>query len=146
MWPGVKEGWGITLDNDNRILYVSDGSDKITTIDAETLEQTGQFTVKRDGKNQDKINELQFVDGFIWANIFYLNGMFKIDPKSGKVVDEIDFEILHDAEMKMVKELGQSVGYDHGNNVCNGIAYHPAEDAFYVTGKRWNLLFKIQLN
>ena len=58
MWPGVKEGWGITLDNDNRILYVSDGSDKITTIDAETLEQTGQFTVKRDGKNQDKINEL----------------------------------------------------------------------------------------
>ena len=69
--------------------------------------------------------------------------MFKIDPKSGKVVDEIDFEILHDAEMKMVKELGQSAGYDHGNNVCNGIAYHPAEDAFYVTGKRWNLLFKI---
>lgn len=86
MWAGVKEGWGITLDPSKRIMYVSDGSSTITRIDADTLTQMSQFTVKNsNGRSQSMINELEFVDGYIWANIFYLNGMVRIDPNSGYV-------------------------------------------------------------
>ena len=91
------------------------------------------------------INELEFVDGYIWANVFYYNGMVKIDPDSGYIVEKVHFSPLHAAEMSLVKELGQLRGYDYNNNVCNGIAYDPAEKAFYVTGKRWNMMFKIRL-
>ena len=94
----------------------------------------------------DKLNELEFVDGYIWSNVFYLNGMVKIDPSNGQVVEEVDFEDLHDTEMEMVSQKNQLQGYDSNNNVCNGIAYDPSEKAFYVTGKRWNLMFKIRLD
>ena len=147
MWPGVKEGWGITLDPVLHVLYVTDGSAQVTRVDARTLEQTSQFTVKNGrGSPQALINELEFVDGYIWANVFYFNGMAKIDPNSGYIVDAIDFGALHDAEMNAVEANDQRFGYDHGNNVCNGIAYDAEEDVFYVTGKRWNLMFKIRLN
>ena len=146
MWDGVKEGWGITLDPVKQILYVSDGSDKITRVDARTLKQLNQFTVKKlNGQPQNMINELEFVNGSIWANIFYFDGMVRIDPDSGYIQEAFDFAPLREAEMKVVQELGQKRGYDWNNNVCNGIAYIPAEDAFLVTGKRWNLLFKIKL-
>ena len=147
MWKGVTQGWGITLDPKARLLYATDGSDKMTVINADTLVQINQFTVlNQDGSSQNGINELEFVDGYIWANIFYVNGMVKIDPKTGMIVEEVDFTELHDYEMEVVKAAGQLSGYDTGNNVCNGIAYDPAEKAFYVTGKRWNLMFKISLN
>ena len=95
MWDGVKEGWGITLDDERRILYVSDGTATITRINADTLEQISQFTVKNgNGHSQRLINELEFVDGYIWANIFYFNGMVKIDPNSGYIVQAIDFTPL----------------------------------------------------
>ena len=77
--------------------------------------------------------------------MFYFNGMIKIDPSSGYVVDTIDFSALHDAEMGLVGYQNKMGGYDHGNNVCNGIAYDPNEKAFYVTGKRWNMMFKLNL-
>ena len=97
------------------------------------------------GHSTDKINELEFVDGYIWANVFYFNGMVRIDPNSGYIVEVIDFTPLFNGEMKVVQELGQMRGFDYNNNVCNGIAYDPDEDVFYVTGKRWNLMFKLKL-
>lgn len=128
MWEGVKSGWGITLDDDKRILYVSDGTSKITRVDADTLEQTSQFTVRNaKGHAVPKINELEFVDDFIWANVFGKNSMIKIDPDSGYIVAKLDFKHLHDAEIKLVKAKNEYAGYDHGNNVCNGIAYNEAE-------------------
>ena len=114
MWKGVKEGWGITLDPEKRILYVSDGSQTITRVNADSLEQISQFTVRdMKGREQKLINELEFVDGYIWANVFYYNGMVKIDPDSGYIVDMVDFSPLHNAEMSLVKELGQIRGYDY---------------------------------
>ena len=65
------------------------------------------------GREQKLINELEFVDGYIWANVFYYNGMVKIDPDSGYIVDMVDFSPLHNAEMSLVKELGQIRGYDY---------------------------------
>lgn len=147
LWEGVKEGWGITLDPVKRILYVSDGSANITRVDADSLTEMSKFTVKMEnGRSMSLINELEFVDGYIWANVFYYNGMVKIDPNSGFVVQRVDFTDLHSAEMGLVLSSGQNEGYDYGNNVCNGIAWDPAERAFYVTGKRWNMMFKIRLD
>ena len=72
--------------------------------------------------------------------------MIKIDPNSGYIQEKIDFSDLHKAEMGLVNAMNQNIGYDHRNNVCNGIAYDPAEKAYYVTGKRWNMMFKIRLD
>ena len=72
--------------------------------------------------------------------------MVKIDPASGYIVEVIDFKPLRMGEMALVRDLGKLSGYDSGNNVCNGIAYDPTKKVFYVTGKRWNLMFKIRLN
>ena len=92
------------------------------------------------------INELEFVDGSIWANVFYFDGMVRIDPSSGYITEGIDFAPLRAAEMEVVKEKNEMATYDHNNNVCNGIAYDAIADAYYVSGKRWNLMFKIKLN
>ena len=146
-WAGVKEGWGITLDPIKRILYVSDGTATITRVDADTLKQISQFTVKSEnGRSKKWINELEFVDGYIWANVFYFNGMVRIDPNSGYVVESIDFSALNNAEMGLVNATNQNIGYDYNNNVCNGIAYDPSEKAYYITGKRWNMMFKVRLD
>ena len=95
MWPGVKEGWGITLDPEKKILYASDGSDKITRINADTLEQINQFTVKKlNGQAQNLINEMEWVNGNLWANVFYFDGMVNIDPNSGYIREAFDFAPL----------------------------------------------------
>jgi len=62
------------------------------------------------------------------------------------ILDVLNFEPLRIAEMAMVKDLGKLSGYDHNNNVCNGIAYDANEDVYFVTGKRWNTMFKIKLS
>ena len=117
MWDGVKEGWGITLDRENDILYVSDGSEKITRVNAKTLEEVNQFTVKKpNGQSQGMINELEFVDGSIWANVFYFDGMVRIDPDSGVISEAIDFAPLRAAEMTIVQEKNQDRNYDYNNN------------------------------
>lgn len=86
------------------------------------------------------------MDGYIWANVFYLNGMIQIDPDYGHIVDVVDFTPLYNAEMALVQEENQLKGYDYNNNVCNGIAHDPSKNEFYVTGKRWNTMFKIKLD
>ena len=146
MWNQVKQGWGITLDPKKNTLYVTDGSDKITRVDATTLKEQSQMTVyNKDGSAQSLLNELEFVGGYIWANIFYQNAMYKICPCTGAILERIDFQPLREIEDAIVKDRGEDYGYDANNNVCNGIAYDQREDAYYVTGKRWNIMFKIQL-
>ena len=87
MWPELKQGWGITLDEENRVLYASDGSDKITKINADTLEVIEQLTVTgKGGKPQKMINELQFIYGYIWANVFLTKKIVKIDPSTGQIL------------------------------------------------------------
>ena len=148
VWPGVKQGWGITIDEENNLLYISDGTAQITVADARTLEQKSQFTVKNASSQAIRgINELEFVDGFVWANVFGLNYMIKVDPATGYITEAIDCQALYDAEMNYVRTANNNdmSGYDFGNNVFNGIAYNPETKDWYVTGKRWNFLFKIHL-
>ena len=147
MWDGVREGWGITLDPLSRILFVSDGTNTITKVNADTLEQVGKFRVTiAGGVALASINELEVVDGYIWATIKWYNGMVRIDPNTGQVVQTVSFEALYNAEMKLLEDKNLLEGYDHANNLCHGIAHDAVRDEFYVTGKRWNLLFKIKLH
>ena len=83
---------------------MSDGTSTITRVDADDLTQISQFTIKGgNGRAQRGINELEFVDGQIWANVFGWSGMIRIDPNSGYIQEVIDFSDLHNAEMGLVK-------------------------------------------
>ena len=76
-------------------MYVSDGTSTITRVNADDLTEMSQFTVKKsNGQSQPYINELEFVDGSIWANIFYYNGMVRIDPNSGYIEEFVSFAEL----------------------------------------------------
>jgi glutaminyl-peptide cyclotransferase len=144
---GVKQGWGITLNPITNELYVSDGSSKITKVNASSLEKIGELTVQiNPGQAIDRINELEFVNGFIWANLFQHSFIVKIDPATGQVVRVINLANLANAEMKLVEDLNEHRGYDRGNNVLNGIAYDTENDEFYLTGKRWHMMFKLRIH
>jgi len=102
----VKEGWGITADereseqsaSGNYPLYISDGTDKIFQMNGDDFTIDKTITVLNNGKNQDKINELEFAHGSIYANVWYEDVILKINKNSGEVEDSWDISSLADAE------------------------------------------------
>ncbi|WP_158882617.1 glutaminyl-peptide cyclotransferase [Rhodanobacter sp. L36] len=130
-YPG--EGWALTRDAHH--LYMSDGSPVLRILDPETLASTGSIMVTADGAPVASLNELEWVKGEIYANIWLTNRIARIDPASGHVVGWIDLSGLLD-----VNQLP-----DPGNDVLNGIAYDASHDRLFVTGKRWPKLFEIKL-
>jgi len=125
------QGWGLT--HHESTLMMSDGSNKIHFYNTE-FEKTGDLEVYDNKGIVRNINELEYVDGFIYANIFETSKIIKIDSKTGKVVAFMKMESMIPAEI------------DSKKDVLNGIAYQASENAFYVTGKNWPLMFKIKLN
>lgn len=126
------EGWGITTDGQK--LYMSDGGTNIYVVDPETLAKTSIINVKYGRRSQPMINELEWIDGKIWANIYLENKIVIIDPSTGFVEAYLDLRSLNDSQ--------------HGNNmadVLNGIAYDAATGRIFVTGKRWSKLFEIEV-
>ena len=148
MFKGAKEGWGITTDLKNRLLYVSDGTANITVVSADNLSTVKQFVVRNGrGEPVPYINELEWINGFLWANVFGLDALIKIDPKSGYIMQAVDLSPLHKAEINVAREMSPGLkGYDWSNNILNGIAFDEATNEMYVTGKRWNLMFKLRLD
>jgi glutamine cyclotransferase len=127
------EGWGLTHDDSS--LIMSDGSDQLYFRDPETFEVTKQISV-RDGDNPiDNLNELEYIDGVIWANVWHTNLIARIDPQTGVVIDWLDLTALTEE----VVAFGERV------DVLNGIAWNPETGTAYVTGKLWPILFEIQL-
>ncbi len=126
-----KEGWGIC--NDGKYLYKSDGSHKIYRLDPKTFEELDHIQITSNKRIFTQINELEWVNGEIWANVYTSNFIIRIDPKTGEVLGIIQLGgLLSDEEAKDVDYL-------------NGIAYHKASDKIYVTGKNWPSLFEIKL-
>ena len=122
------EGWGICSHAD--LVYTSDGSNIIHVMGALTKE-TNRINVKsRRGIDVDKINELEYVDGKIYANIFTTNYIVVIDPETGFIENLYDFSTLIDEK------------YDDPDSVLNGIAYHP-DGYFIITGKNYENYYKI---
>lgn len=130
-YPG--EGWALTRDT--RHLYMSDGSAVLRILDPESLAATGSIMVTADGEPVSNLNELEWVKGEIYANIWLTNRIARIDPVSGHVVGWIDLSGLLD-----INQLP-----DPGNDVLNGIAYDATHDRLFVTGKNWPKLFEITL-
>jgi glutaminyl-peptide cyclotransferase len=133
-YPG--EGWALTTDG--KRIIMDDGSAELRFWDPETLKETGRLTVTADGQPVRKLNELEWVKGEIFANIWETERIARIDPKTGKVVGWIDLTGL------LTPSDHVTVG-DYQTDVLNGIAYDAAHDRLFVTGKCWPKLFEIKL-
>jgi glutamine cyclotransferase len=130
-YPG--EGWALTRD-DNRLI-MSDGTAQLRFLDPKTLKETGRLSVTDGGKPVANLNELEWVKGEIWANIWQTERIARVDPKTGKVKAWIDLTGILDM---------RSPGPDQPD-VLNGIAYDAAKDRVFVTGKFWPRLYEIKL-
>jgi len=127
------EGWAFTRDASH--IYMSDGTSTIRVLDPETFQRTGSIEVTADGVPLKQINELEWVKGEIYANVWQTNRIARIDPKTGHVTGWIDLTDLLDTS-----KLGNPA-----DDVLNGIAYDAARDRLFVTGKHWPKLFEIRL-
>lgn len=127
------EGWGLT--HDGRRLIMSDGSATLRFLDPETLAETGQVEV-RDGETPIvRLNELEYIHGLVYANVWQTDRIARIDPATGRVVSWIELAgLLPEAERP-----------DNPDAVLNGIAYDPEADRLFVAGKLWPKLFEIEL-
>ena len=125
------EGWGLTTDG--RSLIMSDGTNQIRFRDPATFAVTRTISVRRDGQPLNQLNELEYVQGEIFANIWQTDLVARIDPATGNLLGLIDFSgLLSPAERARA-------------DVLNGIAYDPAGDRLFVTGKYWPKLFEVRL-
>ena len=128
-----KQGWG--LCNDGNAIYKSDGTEKIWTLDKETLAEKSYIEVYTNKSKIDTINELEWVDNRIYANIYKKDAIAIVNPASGAVEAVVN-----------LKGLKNKVTQHPELDVLNGIAYKGEPDILYVTGKNWDKLFKIQVN
>ena len=142
------QGWGITWDGES--LIMSDGSASLHFLDPETFEQVRSVEVRANGVPLTNLNELEYVRGHVYANIWPTDRIAMISPQSGSVVGWIDLKGLlsqHDQEMigwSVIEGLKPSIPMK--KEAClNGIAYDPENDRLFVTGKLWPKLFEIRL-
>lgn len=126
------EGWGIT--HDGRRLIMSDGSHTLTFRNPETFAELGQLPVLAGNTAVVRLNELEYIDGEIWANIWQTDRIARIDPATGQVTAWVDLTGLRPADSQTDPDA-----------VLNGIAYDAANGRLFVTGKRWPTLYEIQL-
>lgn len=126
------EGWGMTQDGHS--LIMSDGTAQLRFIDPHSLTETRRITVTWNGRPVDRLNELEYIHGEIWANIWYDTHIARIDPASGAVVDWVD-----------VAPLAKAAKVDPSDKVANGIAYDAHSDRIFITGKNWPRLFAIRV-
>lgn len=130
-WSYPREGWGLTTDGE--FLYASDGSNKIYVLSSDFKLQRTIF-VSLDGRPLRFLNELEWVDGKIWANVYTTDMIVVIDPESGKVTDKIDCSGLLPANLRTAD-----------TDVLNGIAVNSKGEIF-LTGKNWPKLYKVKVS
>ena len=126
------EGWGLATDG--RQIFMSDGTSEIRVLDPVTLAEKRRFTVHDGNKSVKELNELEFIDGELFANVWQTDRIARISPQNGDVVGWIDLRGL----LSPVYQLGPGA-------VLNGIAYDSLGKRLFVTGKLWPKIFEIQL-
>lgn len=127
-----KQGWG--LCNDGKVIYKTDGTNKVWKLNPETLAEEDYIQIYTNTGKIDSLNELEFIEGKIYANIYQRNGVLIINPENGAVEGVIDFSPLQ----KLVKQHPSL-------DVLNGIAYNPDTKTIFVTGKEWDKLFEVEV-
>lgn len=133
IFPG-KEGWGMTTDSTN--LIMSDGTNILTYLDSSTLKTVKTVNVFDENGSVMNVNELEYINSYIYANIYTTNYIIKIDPGNGRVIGKLDLSSLKNE---------QKIKFP-GALETNGIAYNPTNDKIYVTGKLWSNIYEIQFN
>lgn len=130
------EGWGLTTDG--IYLIMSDGTNIITWLDPDTFEVIRTISVSAIGysRNNLKLNELEFIKGFIYANLWTTNTILKVDPKDGNVVGKLNLSSLEYDSKKTFP----------GSLEMNGIAYDSISDRVFVTGKFWPKIYEIEIS
>ena len=126
------EGWGLTTDGEK--LYMTDGTANLYTIDPATFRRERRTTVTLRGEPVELLNELEWIDGRIWANVYTTDQIVIIDPATGRVEGIVDLRGLLPDEDRTP-----------GTDVLNGIAYDAATGRIFLTGKNWSKLFEIEL-
>ena len=127
------EGWGLTTDGER--LIMSDGTNRLFIRDPETFAELDTIDVYEGPQAIWSLNELEIVDGEIWANVWHTDRIARIDPETGQVTGWIDLTGL----------LSERDRERHPVDVLNGIAYDPETDRLFVTGKLWPKLFEIEV-
>ena len=127
------EGWAITQDG--KRLIMSDGTPDLRFLDPETLKETGRITVTYDGQPVPQVNELEWVKGRIYANVWHTNMLIMIDPVRGDITGVVDLSTL----------MPNSERPPGPESVLNGIAYDAGHDRLFVTGKNWPKVYEIRI-
>ncbi len=128
----TSEGWGLTSDGES--LIVSDGSNTLYFYDPIYFSRKDQLDVCDNKGLIINLNELEYVDGIIWANIYGEKYILKIDAKNGKVIGKLDLSRIFPKELP-----------DDMSHVLNGIAYNSDKNSYYITGKLWPVLYEIEI-
>ncbi|MEH6587972.1 MAG: glutaminyl-peptide cyclotransferase [Halioglobus sp.] len=131
-FPIVGQGWGLT-NNGTELIY-SDGSDRLHFLPVKDRAIRQSIAVTENGRPVGKLNELEWIDGKIWANIWQSNRIVIINPQSGEVEGSIDLTGLLPSSDRTAD-----------TDVLNGIAFNSADGSIWVTGKRWPWLYRIEL-
>ncbi len=126
------EGWGLTQDGDR--LIMSDGTSSLYFLDPETFAVMGTVTVNDKGEEIDRLNELEYIRGQVFANIWQMDDIIRIDPDTGALLGWIDLSGILPEEARA-----------ETTDVLNGIAYDPKADRLFITGKYWPHLYEIRL-
>lgn len=131
--PLKGEGWGLT--NDGKVLISSNGSSDLFFYEPGSFKLIKTLTVRENGSFVPNINELEFVNGFVYANQWQSNNIFKIDLSTGNVVGKMNLTDIATKE-KAINPDAQEL---------NGIAYDPATKKLHITGKNWSRIYEMQL-
>jgi glutaminyl-peptide cyclotransferase len=128
-----REGWGLTTDGKD--LIMSDGTSTLYIMDPETLLDKRSVKVTLSGKEVGYLNELEYIEGEVWANIYMSDEIVRIDPTTGKVTGVIDLKGILPVSLRKPT-----------TDVLNGIAYDPQTKSIWITGKYWPRVYKISLH
>lgn len=127
----ASEGWGLTHNGEH--LIMSDGTSKLKFLDPETFEEKRRIVAITDLGEVDSLNELEWINGEIWANVYQTDVIIRIDPENGKVLGVINMEGLLTPQQRALESV----------DVLNGIAYDSINNRIFVTGKKWPSLFEV---
>lgn len=130
-----REGWGLCFDG-KRILN-TDGSNRIYFLDKDKYTLTGAIDVYDDKGQIENLNELEYIDGKIYANVYQTDTILSINPKTGAVIQRINLKDIYPIAQRPANT-------DIGNDVLNGIAYDAATNRIFITGKKWGKLFQVK--
>jgi glutamine cyclotransferase len=133
------EGWGLT--NNGTDLILSDGSSNLYFLNPQTFQELRRVGVYDNMGPRAAINELEYINGYVYANIYQTDFIVKIDPSSGKIVGRADL-----SDLRSKAGIPPITGAEGSPEVLNGIAYDSANNRIFITGKYWPKLFEIKLD